>query len=63
MPIKVNRFMGKLGWNARKYFPNLASNAYLKLQFITRSRSQKKYVDYFMNGPEVPKGLSKADDV
>jgi hypothetical protein len=55
MPIRVNSFMGKLGWNARKYFPNLASNAYLKLQFVTRSRSQKKYVDYFMNSPEVPK--------
>ncbi|SES29399.1 4Fe-4S single cluster domain-containing protein [Butyrivibrio fibrisolvens] len=55
MPIRVNSFMGKLGWNARKYFPNLASNAYLKLQFVTRSHSQKKYVDYFLNSPEVPK--------
>lgn len=55
MPIRVNSFMGKIGWNARIYFPNLASNAYLKLQFLTRSRAQQKYVDFFMNHDEAPK--------
>ncbi len=55
MPIQINNFMGRLGWNARKYFPNLASNAYLKLQFMTRSKMQKEYCDYFLNAPEVPK--------
>jgi hypothetical protein len=54
MPVKINNFLGKFGWNARKYLPNLASNAYLKLQFVTRSRSQKKYVDYFLSQPEIP---------
>ncbi|WP_026507046.1 radical SAM/SPASM domain-containing protein [Butyrivibrio sp. MC2013] len=54
MPIKINCFMGKLGWNARKYMPNLASGAYLKLQFLTRSRAQKKYVDYFLGGDKIP---------
>ena len=47
--------MGRLGWNARKYIPNLASNAYLKLQFVTRRKQQKAYIDYFMSQPEVPK--------
>ena len=42
MPIRVNSFMGKFGWFARKHFPTLASDAYLKLQFIIRC----KYRDY-----------------
>jgi hypothetical protein len=54
MPIKINSFMGKFGWFARKHFPMLASNAYLKLQFVTRSKSQKAYCDYFLNAKEVP---------
>lgn len=54
MPIKINSFMGKFGWFARKHFPMLASEAYLKLQFVTRHKSQQKYIDYFMNAPEVP---------
>ena len=43
MSIQINSFMGKLGWYARTHFPNLASDAYLKLQFFTRSKAQKKY--------------------
>ena len=54
MPIRVNSFMGKFGWFARKHFPMLASNAYLKMQFVTRSKSQKAYCDYFLNAKEVP---------
>ena len=54
MPITINNFMGKLGWNARKYLPNLASNAYLKLQFFTRGKAQREYTEYFMNAKEVP---------
>jgi len=54
MPITINNFMGKLGWNARKYLPNLASDAYLKLQFFTRGKAQRAYTDYFMNADEVP---------
>ena len=54
MPIRVNSFMGKFGWFARKHFPMLASNAYLKLQFFTRRKSQKAYCDYFLNSEEVP---------
>ena len=55
MPIQINNFMGRLGWNARKYLPNLASSAYLKLQFLTRGKAQRKYCDYFLNSPEPPK--------
>ena len=54
MPIRVNSFMGKFGWFERKHFPMLASDAYLKLQFFTRSKSQKQYCDYFLNSEEVP---------
>lgn len=57
MPIRVHNFLGRLGWNARKYFPMLASESYLKLQFITRRRLQKNYIEYFMSGKEVPHPL------
>ena len=53
MPIRINSFMGKFGWVARKKFPMLASNAYLKMQFFTRSKSQKEYCDYFLNAKEI----------
>lgn len=55
MPIQINNFLGRLGWNARKYLPNLASNAYLKLQFFRRGKAQKQYCEYFMNAEETPK--------
>ena len=54
MPITINNFMGKFGWNARKYFPNLASFVYLKLQFVTRHKLQKQYCDFFLNEKEAP---------
>ena len=55
MSIKINNFMGKFGWNMRKYFPAFSSNAYLKLQFLTRRREQKQYCDYFLHAGEIPK--------
>ena len=55
MPIQINNFLGRLGWNARKYLPNLASGAYLKLQFFTRGKAQRKYCEYFLNSAETPK--------
>ena len=57
MPVKVNNFLGKFGWNARKYFPNLASSAYLKMQFLTRGKSQQAYVDFFLKSETVPQPM------
>lgn len=57
MPIRVHNFMGKLGWNARKYLPVLSSNSYLKLQFVTRRKLQKQYIEYFMSKEEAPMPL------
>ncbi len=54
MSIRIHNFMGRFGWNARKYFPKLSSNWYLKLQFATRRKLQKRYIRYFMNSPEPP---------
>ncbi|MCD8241897.1 MAG: SPASM domain-containing protein [Lachnospiraceae bacterium] len=54
MPIRIHNFAGILGWNARKYFPRLASESYLKLQFVTRGKSQQKYIEYFLRDPENP---------
>ena len=57
MSIRIHNFMGRFGWNARKYFPKLSSNWYLKLQFATRRKLQKRYIRYFMNSPEPPMPL------
>ncbi|MFI3215129.1 MAG: SPASM domain-containing protein [Eubacteriales bacterium] len=54
MPIKINNFMGRFGWNARKYFPMLASEGYLKFQFLTRGKSQEDYITYFLESETVP---------
>ena len=53
MPVKISSFMGRAGWMARKLFPNLASKAYLKLQFMTRGTDQNDYIRYFL-AQEVP---------
>ena len=55
MPIQINNYMGRIGWNARKYLPGLASRAYLAFQFATRRKLQKRYTEYFLNAPEIPK--------
>ncbi len=57
MSIKIHNFMGRLGWNMRKYFPQLSSNAYLKLQFSRRRKLQDQYIDYFLSSEEPPKPL------
>lgn len=54
MSIKINNFMGRFGWNMRKYFPMLASNMYLKLQFAKRGKTQYKYTSWFMESDPVP---------
>ncbi len=57
MPVRVHNFLGSLGWNARKYLPGLASESYLKLQFVSRRKLQKNYIEYFMSRKEVPHPL------
>ena len=54
MPITINSFMGRFGFNARKYIPRLASGAYLKLQFAANGKVQKQYADYFLSQDPVP---------
>lgn len=54
MPIRMTNFAGRFGWNMRKYFPRLASESYLKLQFITRGRKQQDYIKLFMESKTVP---------
>ena len=44
MPIRLHNFMGKFGWEMQKRFPMLSSNMYLKLHFLSRAKSQKKYI-------------------
>lgn len=57
MSVKFHNFGGALGWNLQKRFPKLSSESYLKLQFLTRNKLQKKYIEYFLEGGEVPKPL------
>ena len=47
MSIRIHNFMGRLGWELQKRIPNLSADSYLKLQFISRRKSQKEYIDYF----------------
>ena len=54
MPIRVHNYAGKFGWNMRKYFPKLASEGYLTLQFLTRGKSQREYIKYFMESDPIP---------
>ena len=57
MSITIHNFMGRFGWEMQKRFPMLASNAYLKLQFKARAKSQKAYIDYFNGREEAPQPL------
>ncbi|MBQ8592123.1 MAG: SPASM domain-containing protein [Lachnospiraceae bacterium] len=54
MPIRMTNFAGRFGWNMRKYFPKLASESYLKLQFVTRGKKQQEYIKMFMESETVP---------
>ena len=49
--------MGRLGWEMQKRFPGFSADSYLKLQFLTRGKSQKRYIEYFLNKEEVPQPL------
>lgn len=53
MSIRIHNFMGAFGWQMQKHFPMLASNAYLKLQFLSRKKSQKKFIDFFNSRDEL----------
>ena len=57
MSVRFHNFGGALGWNLQKRFPKLSSESYLKLQFLTRNKLQEQYINYFMNGDEVPMPL------
>ena len=54
MSIKIHNFMGRLGWELQKRIPNLSADSYLKLQFISRRKSQKEYIDFFNSHEEAP---------
>ena len=54
MGIRISSFLGKFGFWARVKYPALSSEAYLKMQFITRRKMQEKYTAYFLSQPEAP---------
>ena len=54
MSIRISSFLGRFGFEARRIAPNLASSAYLKLQFMTRGTIQDQYVKWFLEQEEVP---------
>ena len=49
MSVRYHNFGGIIGWNLQKIFPSLSANSYLKLQFITRRKLQRRYIDHFMD--------------
>ena len=48
MSVKFHNFGGVIGWNLQKRFPKLSSESYLKLQFLTRNKLQKRFIEYFL---------------
>lgn len=58
MSVSISTYAGRLGWMARKYFPCLSSNAYLKLQYVKRRKISKEYIDYFCDSTEKPQPLN-----
>ena len=54
MAIRISSFLGKFGFWARVKFPKLSSEAYLKLQFVTRGKAQRQYTSYFLSQKEAP---------
>ena len=54
MPITINSFLGRFGYKARQWFPNLSSNAYLKLQFKTRKKAQDAFCAWFLSQETAP---------
>ena len=57
MSVKFHNFGGVIGWNLQKRFPKLSSESYLKLQFLTRNKLQKRFIEYFLKGEEPPMPL------
>ena len=54
MSIRVTNFLGTFGWEFKKKFPRVASESYLKMQFVTRRKTQSRFIEYFMNEEVVP---------
>ena len=54
MSIRISSFLGQFGFWARVKFPKLSSEAYLKLQFVTRGKAQREYTSYFLSQKEAP---------
>ncbi len=57
MPIKVSCFGGSLGWELKKCFPRLASETYIKSNFLLRRKHSQRYIDWFLGEPIVPPPL------
>ncbi|MDE6962921.1 MAG: radical SAM protein [Lachnospiraceae bacterium] len=57
MSVKFHNFGGTIGWNLQKKFPKLSSESYLKLQFLSRGKLQKRYIEHFMGSQEPPMPL------
>ncbi len=54
MSIRIDNYAGRFGWDMRKYFPKLACWAYLHLQYATRRKEQKEFIDEFMAEETAP---------
>ncbi len=58
MSVTVSTYAGRIGWYARKYLPGMASDFYLKLQYLKRRKVSKKYIEYFCKCKETPQPLN-----
>ncbi|MCM1188856.1 MAG: radical SAM protein [bacterium] len=45
MSIQIRSFMGRLGFNLRKYLPRLSSSLYIRLQSLQRSDTSRRFIE------------------
>lgn len=57
MSVRKKCFGGRLGWEFKKKFPNIAAGVYIKGNFILRRKKTRDYIALFHSQKEIPHPL------
>lgn len=49
MAVVVKNYGGVVGYHLKKLFPNVCSEAYLRMNFLLRRGKTKRFISNFMN--------------
>ncbi len=55
--ISISSYGGVIGWWFKKQFPNLASEAFLRITYLNRRKKTREYIEWFMNEDKTPQPL------